>query len=210
MRLIFDTGRLGPDYLPGHAHNDMLAILLDFEGRQIFTDTGVYEYAEGNCRLYCRSTAAHNTVSIDNLEQSEIWKSFRMGRRGHPNACRQDDTSLSCSHTGFSLWQPGLGHERTISFLENGFELTDRLSGAGRQTFKAYYHSAPEVRIQLDKDGSFMINDRLKCQVWGAAAHLASSDYYPEFGISRQRPCLILQGNFSGQYRFGMRCTYYS
>ena len=31
FRLIFDTAILGPDHLPGHAHCDMLSVLLDFE-----------------------------------------------------------------------------------------------------------------------------------------------------------------------------------
>ena len=62
----------------------MLSVLLDFEGQNILTDTGVSQYEEGEQRQYERGTSAHNTVVLDGLEQAEIWKSFRVGRRGHP------------------------------------------------------------------------------------------------------------------------------
>ena len=114
MRVLFDAAPLGPDYLPGHAHCDMLAVLLDFDGKNILTDTGVYEYAETDRRMYSRSTRAHNTVVIDGLEQGDLWKSFRLGRRGAPTGFALTSSSVSCSHTGFEQWRPGIRHVRTL------------------------------------------------------------------------------------------------
>ena len=63
FRLIFDTALLGPDYLLGHAHCDMLQILLDCDGQNIITDTGVYEYQEGERRVAISVKPALTTPS---------------------------------------------------------------------------------------------------------------------------------------------------
>ncbi len=208
MRLIFDAARLGPEYLPGHAHCDMLAILLDFEGKSIFTDTGVYEYEETRRRAYSRGTAAHNTVILDGLDQAELWKGFRMGRRGYPVNFRQRKNSLGASHTGFGIWRKGLIHNRSLLLSDNGFEVKDRVFGPGTHHFEAFFHCAPDVRVQSHKNGMFTLNDQLRIEPRGADIRLTMSDYYPEFGTEEKRPCLVMSGSFSRKTEFGLRCTY--
>jgi uncharacterized heparinase superfamily protein len=209
FRLIFDTASLGPDYLLGHGHCDMLSVLLDFQGENILVDTGVFEYEEGERRLYCRKTSAHNTLVIDDLDQAELWKSFRVARRGHPQMFQNNDKSIKCSHTGFSIWQKGLTHERNISLLGNGFEIRDQVSGQGSHFYKAFFHFAPEVSIKPVKDG-YLINDCLFLKPWGAEVELTTSEYYPEFGRVEDRPSLVLHGQFNGNASFGIRCEYSS
>jgi len=209
LRLIFDTAPLGPDYLPGHGHCDMLAVLLDFEGQNIFTDTGVFEYEEGENRKYIRGTSAHNTVVLDDLEQAEFWKSFRIGRRGHPQGFRAEGQDLQCSHNGFSIWQKGLFHERTVSLMGNGIELKDHVKGRGTHNFESFFHFAPGVHIKKEA-GGYRVNKRLFLEPWGAETQLRESQYYPEFGVIQDRPCLVLSGRFSGSGVFGLRCTYSS
>jgi uncharacterized heparinase superfamily protein len=208
LRLLFDTAPLGPDYLPAHAHCDMLSVLLDFQGKKIFTDTGVYEYQEGQRRSYSRGTSAHNTVILDGHEQAELWKSFRMGRRGYPQGFRQEGHAFSCGHTGFALWKPGLLHERKVVLFRQGFELTDHVSGPQSHCFQAFLHCAPDVRLEARRDGRLIIDDCLLLESWGAELEITNSDYYPQFGVVEKRPCLVMKGNFSRHGKFGLRCTY--
>jgi len=210
FRLIFDTASLGPDYLLGHGHCDMLSVLLDFQGENILVDTGVFEYEEGERRLYCRKTSAHNTLVIDDLDQAELWKSFRVARRGHPQNFRNDDLTLKCAHTGFSIWQKDLTHERNVSLSGNGFEIRDQVSGHGNHFYKSFFHFAPGVRINPLESGVYLINDHLFLKPWGAEVELTTSEYYPEFGRVEERPSLILHGQFNGNTSFGMRCEYSS
>ena len=210
FRLIFDTASLGPDYLLGHGHCDMLSVLLDFQGENILVDTGVFEYEEGERRLYCRKTSAHNTLVIDDLDQAELWKSFRVARRGHPQNFRNDDLTLKCAHTGFSIWQKDLTHERNVSLSGNGFEIRDQVSGHGNHFYKSFFHFAPGVRINPLEGGVYLINDHLFLKPWGAEVELTTSEYYPEFGRVEERPSLILHGQFNGNTSFGMRCEYSS
>jgi hypothetical protein len=206
FRLIFDTAILGPDYLPGHAHCDMLSVLLEFEGKSIWTDTGVFEYEEGERRRYTRSTSAHNTVVLDGLEQAEIWKSFRVGRRGYPKGFLQEDHAVKCSHTGFAIWKKGLAHTRTVKLRDDGFEIIDRVEGLGRHSYRAFFHFCPGTKVVSTEKG-YLVNDHLSINPSGAESRLTTSEYYPEFGRVENRPCLVLEGEFSKNSSFGLRCT---
>jgi uncharacterized heparinase superfamily protein len=170
------------------------------------TDTGVFEYEEGERRHYSRQTAAHNTVVLDGLEQAEIWKSFRVGRRGHPRGFSLVDDSVECSHTGFEIWKKGLAHARSIKLIEDGFEIMDRVQGPGRHCYKAFFHFHPEAKV-LSTEKGYRINDRLLISPSITQSHLTTSEYYPEFGRAEKRDCLILEGAFSRNSSFGLRCT---
>lgn len=210
FRLIFDTAPLGPDYLLGHAHCDMLQILLDCDGQNIITDTGVYEYQEGERRSRSRRTCAHNTVVIDELEQAEIWKSFRVGRRGYPRGFTRDGTSLECGHSGFELWQRGLAHVRKLTLFDDGFSLMDRLQGPDTHRFQSFFHFSPDAEVECLSSGGYRVNGKLLLEPVGTETRLTQSEYYPELGKVVNRSCLVLSGSFSGDIEFGLRCTYCS
>ena len=79
-KLIVDAGQPGPTYLPGHAHCDAMSFELFRSGKPVIVNCGTYAY-QCDDRAFFRSTAAHNTVQVEGLEQSECWGAFRMGRR---------------------------------------------------------------------------------------------------------------------------------
>jgi hypothetical protein len=183
----------------------MLAILLDYAGKNILIDSGVFQYEDGERRQYARSTAAHNTVVIDNLDQAELWKSFRMGRRGRPLNLTLNRHTLRCSHTGFAIWRRSLNHERTLSLFDGGFNILDELRGPGHHGYEAFFHFAPDVFIEEIEEGKYRINKLLFLELNGAKSLLTTSEYYPEFGRSIIRPCLILSGTFQGQTQLKIR-----
>ena len=77
-----DVGEIGPDYQPGHAHADFLAIELSLDGARFIVDGGVKEYAEGPDRAWSRSVQAHSTVFVEGEEPLELWGAFRVGQLG--------------------------------------------------------------------------------------------------------------------------------
>ncbi len=79
-KLIVDAGQPGPAYLPGHAHCDAMSFELFKAGKPLIVNCGTYAYQCAE-RAFFRSTAAHNTVMVDGVEQSECWGVFRMGKR---------------------------------------------------------------------------------------------------------------------------------
>ena len=56
--VLFDVGNISPSYQPGHAHCDALHLEVHWNGRDIFTDTGVFNYIASPERHYARSTRA--------------------------------------------------------------------------------------------------------------------------------------------------------
>ena len=210
FRLLFDTAVFGPDYIPGHAHCDMLSLLFDFDGRNIFTDSGVYEYAEGERRNYCRGTTAHNTVVIDGLDQAELWKSFRVGRRGRPDGFGRKSKKTWCSHTGFSIHRRKLNHKREITLFDRGFQIMDSVCGPQTHRFESFFHFAPGLKIEKRPDGTTIVEDRLVLKPWGAEVERRKSDYFPEFGRAENRDCLVLHGSFNRNARFGLQCIFCS
>lgn len=78
--VLFDCGEIGPSYMGGHSHCDCLSFELSVDGRVILSNSGTGQY-QGELRSFFRSTSAHNTMMIDNREQSELWGEHRAGRR---------------------------------------------------------------------------------------------------------------------------------
>jgi hypothetical protein len=72
QHLVFDCGPLGEG---NHGHFDALSFELAANGRALIVDPGRYTYSESveegrNWRVHFRSTAAHNTVGVDGLNQT--------------------------------------------------------------------------------------------------------------------------------------------
>lgn len=205
LKLIFDTAPMGPDCIPGHAHCDMLSILAWHDGHPIFTDTGVYEYEEGDRRTYCRSTKAHNTACIDDLEQGDIWKSFRLGLRGYPDHYIDQKAGLTGWHSGFHRQNKGVGHKRRIVLLEQAFVIEDILTGPSQHSYEINFHIAPGIDIEKITDG-YLLAGLVLITCESAAMEIGHSEYYPEFGVSKSRKRLIIRGTFHLHRKVVTKC----
>jgi uncharacterized heparinase superfamily protein len=148
--LIFDCGPLGPDYQPGHGHADILSYELSLHGQRVIVDTGVSSYELGPERHYERSTAAHNTVRVDEVEQAEIWAGFRVGRRpvvspvhfGEIEGCQ----FVRGEHAGYK--HLNVLHSRAIIRLtNNSWFFVDTLSGKGTHKIESFVHFHPAIQL---------------------------------------------------------------
>jgi uncharacterized heparinase superfamily protein len=149
--LIFDCGPLGPDCQPGHGHCDVLTYELSLHGQRVVVDTGVSTYEQRPERSYERSTAAHNTLCIDGEEQSEIWASFRVGRRPRVGQIRGGSNGgfrfLSGQHDAYQ--RLGVVHARTILLLPpDTWIVADLLGGNGSHLVECFLHFHPRVRVE--------------------------------------------------------------
>lgn len=83
--LLIKTGCVQPSYQPGHVHADISSYCLWYKGQQIIVDPGISTYDVSERRIIERGTSSHNTLSIDGYNQSDVWGSFRVGKRGRVN-----------------------------------------------------------------------------------------------------------------------------
>jgi uncharacterized heparinase superfamily protein len=153
--LIFDCGPLGPDYQPGHGHSDVLTYELTLCGQRVVVDTGVSSYEPGPERQYERSTAAHNTIRVDGVDQAEVWGSFRVGARPTVSPIARGEIVgghfVRGQHFGYKRFH--VNHARAIGRLaDNSWIFADVLQGKGRHRVESFIHFHPSVQVSPHRD----------------------------------------------------------
>lgn len=103
---VVDCGELGWGTIAAHAHADALAVTLSIDGQPILVDAGTYCYHdEPVWRDAFRSTRYHNTVCVDDTDQSEMLGAFLWGARAKVKVRlwhTSDLCDLLCaSHNGY-------------------------------------------------------------------------------------------------------------
>ena len=77
----FDAGPFGGGGA-GHSHADSLSMVIWYRGEQVFQDPGTFTYmADPTQRDRFRGTPAHNTISINGLNQAETAGPFRWNQK---------------------------------------------------------------------------------------------------------------------------------
>jgi Heparinase II/III-like protein/Heparinase II/III N-terminus len=200
-RLLLDGGPTCPKRLPAHGHADSLGFELHLAGRAMVVDAGLFEYAPGRMRDYCRSTRAHSTVSIDGENSSEVWSSFRIGRRARILACEfgleAGRGTIVSSHDGYR--HLGAVHGRLVSHLAPGvFLVVDRVVGRKEHRIASRLHLHPEcVLIKRSGGGLAVRRAGLTMTVvpFGPVSTEVEAGWHcPDFGVRRRTQVLTLSG----------------
>jgi uncharacterized heparinase superfamily protein len=142
--LFVDAGAIGPDYIPGHAHSDTLNFLLHASGIPIIVDTGTSTYERSARRQLERSTISHNTVEVSGRNQSEVWSSFRVGRRARIVEFSESPGMLIAAHDGYR--KLGILHRRAWSWSQGEIMVTDELVGSDAHAGTGSIHFHPDVQ----------------------------------------------------------------
>ncbi len=144
--LLVDVGNVGPDYIPGHAHSDTFSFLLYHRDQPLLVDTGISTYEKNNRRTEERSTSAHNTLTVSDLEQSEVWGGFRVARRAKITQLEETAGKITATHDGYR--RINCEHRRTFFYDDQHLEIEDTLTGGHQGT--AFFHFHPAAFLQLE------------------------------------------------------------
>lgn len=137
VKVILDVGEPGPAYACGHAHCDMLSIEVFVDGEPWVVNAGTYAYQDGN-RLDWKRTAAHSTVQVDGVEQSECWAPFRMARMAKVRNVEAIGRKISAT----MIDQAGNSVTRTVDLTSLGVRVDDRVS-ADKKLVQRFHFPAP-------------------------------------------------------------------
>ena len=204
--LLAEVGGVAPPYQPGHAHAGTLGYELSVGRDRVVVDTGVSTYSADDVRAQERGTAAHNTVTIDERNSSEVWSAFRVARRarvtGLNGGAAADFAWLRAAHDGYrSAWH-GVWHERRWRMSAKTLEIEDTLRGRGAPTVAAAVHFHPECRVELVGPFEAAVTTpsgmSLRLQLdpafgWRFESYL----YAPNFGV--RLPAVVLRGRAVAQ-----------
>ncbi len=199
--LVCDAGAIGPDYIPGHAHADILSFELSLNGKRVIVDAGVYDYEIGEMRDWCRSTRAHNTVEIAGQDQCEMWGAFRVARRGYPREVRweqlEDGFALEAWHDGYRRLPGRPIHKRQIQWSSSGcLVVTDMVSSKNPVRATVRFHLHPDCQIESLKDREAIVafdagRFCIRCDAPNSL-ETEESWYCPEFGVRMKNTSIIL------------------
>lgn len=154
--LTFDYGDLGYLSTAAHGHADALSITLRSKGTPLLIDPGTYAYNNGEpWRNYFRGTKAHNTVVVDDYNQSEIIGKFLWKKKAKAHLLFWE-TDPACDliiahHDGYS--HQGILHTRCLVFKKPGFLLvSDTIAGTGTHRIEQLWHFPHDAVVEQSGD----------------------------------------------------------
>ena len=178
--LVMDVGDIGPDYIPGHAHSDTLSFVLYLDGMPLIVDTGTSTYETNDRRLLERQTAAHNTVMIDGLQQSEVWGSFRVAQRAYVSDLVESEDRISAVHNGYD--RIGARHRREFAWDERTITITDIVESARTHDNRAYLHFHPDVQVSF-ADGAISAGGARISFIGASEVKIEDYLFAPKFNV---------------------------
>jgi hypothetical protein len=147
---IVDAGGITASWQPGHSHADALSFVLYYKNIPVIVDTGTSTYEATERRTYERSTTAHNTVTINDASQYELWDIFRVGRRAGVKIIDETSSALTAYHTGYKKFK--VIHKRTFSFGDKSIKISDDIAGPQKISAKSYLHFHPDCIVKKEKE----------------------------------------------------------
>jgi len=152
VRIVIDCGQLGYLSLAAHGHADALAFTLSMGGKEILVDPGTFAYhTHREWRDYFRSTAAHNTVQVDGLDQSEIGGNFMWLRKANAVALAHDGMHFfEGKQDGYMRLRDPVMHRRSVRFdtQRNALKVEDTLECLGEHEVALHWHFAEGCRAE--------------------------------------------------------------
>lgn len=147
IRLLADAGPLGYLSIAAHGHADALSIVLNVGGHEVLVDPGTYAYhTQPDWRGYFRSTRAHNTVMVDELDQSKQSGNFMWSRHAQARclqfASGEGQQRFVAEHDGYCRLADPVTHRREIIYSEitRSFLINDTLDCAAAHRVCRHWH----------------------------------------------------------------------
>lgn len=161
---VVDCAPLGFTAIAAHGHADALSVTVRAFGREILVDPGTYDYfTYPEWRRYLKSTPAHNTVTIDGVDQSVQLGSFLWGAHA---TCRclewrpaPDGGLVSGEHDGYTRLDDPVRHRRTVrlSMASRTLTVEDTLTMEGSHDVAVMFHLAEACAARPSGEGEWQI-----------------------------------------------------
>lgn len=165
--LVIDAGPLGYQN-GGHAHADALSMTLGVRGTPLLIDSGTACYTvDPALRDRFRSTAAHNTLTLDGRPQSVPSGPFHWSHSAHAAArCWRANASfdyLEASHDGYAP----IEHRRHVLALHGDLlVVADLVNGTGVHRADVHWHIDPRWQLAISGERALMTSATERVQLF--------------------------------------------
>lgn len=154
VRIVADAAPLGYLSIAAHGHADALSFTLSVAGCPMLIDPGTYAYhTDKKWRDYFRGTSAHNTLRVDELDQSVPAGNFLWLRHARAT-CERFETSDACdlfaaSHDGYARLGDPVIHRRKLRYQHGSRVLVidDSLSCSSEHLVEMFWHFSPACDV---------------------------------------------------------------
>ena len=172
VRAVVDAGALGYTSIAAHGHADALSFTLSVGGREFLVDPGTYAYhTQEAWRQYFRGTAAHNTLRVDGLDQSEQGGNFMWTRHARVGCglwlSSTDKDSFEGWHDGYTRLEDPVKHRRLIELDKEARHLVveDRVEMAAEHEIELFFHCAEDCAVEETADGYALSRDGIRVEM---------------------------------------------
>ena len=180
FHLVFDAGSLGYPEIAAHGHADALSVCLAVDSQWWLVDPGTYAYhASKEWRDYFRGTRAHNTLQVNNIDQSIsggafLWLKHASTSLGEVGIEKNGEVHYCSGKIQNYQGAPGVVIERSVA-MNSGTRtvtLSDRVSCESKTRVSLQFHFAPDVEVKLEEDN--------RCRSWRPGADHTMEIIFPE------------------------------
>lgn len=191
---IIDTGNIAATYQPGHSHADTFNYELRIDGKPFVVDTGISTYEKNARRQYERSTAAHNTVTVDDRDSSEVWSGFRVGRRARVEIMQDTPRRITARHDGFGKDRL---HTRDFEIGPDTLRINDHLPDGVKGVSRI--HLAPGILACVE--GSTVVTPPARIATEGAT-RIEVVDNFVAQEYNKLRAARVVEIHFTGSLSY--------
>lgn len=198
FEFIADVNGIAPVYQPGHNHADHLSFVLYVNQKPLFIDPGVSTYSISLRRQWERSSKAHNTVTVDDSDQSEVWGGFRVGRRVKVELVEDTSAALEAKARYKGAGKTNIEHTRRFIFQENQIVLNDALNTAKAGKARFYLH--PDTEINGIDENSILLNNEIKI-FFENSLKIQLNNYQFAKGYNKLAEAKVIEAEFIGSLK---------
>ena len=160
--LIMDVGSPASMGFDEKAHSGTLSVEISVGKDRIITNCGAYIGAVDSWADVQRTTAAHSTVTLENLNSSELLLGGGIGTRPESVTSERREADgniwINAALVGYG-GQKKMTHSRRIYLSANGGDIRgeDTISGGDSEKFVARFHLHPSVQSSLVRQASSVL-----------------------------------------------------
>ena len=190
--LFMDMGEVGASYQPGHVHSDTFNFVLHANNQPFIVDTGTSTYEKNDQRQLERSTSSHNTITIGDYDQTQVWGGFRVAKRAKIVLMKESFNLFSSSHNGYK--NIGVIHNRKFVTNKDSINIFDDLNKQEVYEQIAHFHFHPSIKNIIIKDSRvYFKNSNIEMSFNGKSISIEKECYEYSHGFNKTENAVKLK-----------------